>query len=132
MANVNNLREMHVNILGKFCNLGVVTSLNWSKVFLVIEDRKFRVYLSEWDYQNRPDEIMFEAPLDGEFCASPWKRKEYEEVSGHRQDEFCFYLEHVGSVANTKMFKIGTDNIQTAESIMRCIELNTRNRTKSF
>ena len=123
---------MQVNILGKFCNMGVVTSQHWSKVFLVIKDRTFRVYLSEWDYENRPDEAMFEAPLDREFCASPWKRKEYEEVVGHKQAEYCFYLEHIGTLGATKLFKIGTEDIQQAESIMRCIELNTRNRTNSF
>lgn len=125
-------KDMTANILGKFCNLGVVTSLNWSKVFLVIENRTFKVYLSEHDYNHRPEEIMFEAPLDSEFMASPWKRKEYEEVSGHKSDLFCFYIEQDGALTPTKLFKIGTPDMELAEKIMRCIEINTRNRTKSF
>jgi hypothetical protein len=119
-------------ISGKFCNLGVVTDLNWSKVYLVIENRMFKIYLSEHDYKHRPDEVMFETPLDGDFRASPWKRKEYEEVSGHKTDFFCFYVEQDGLISPTKLFKIGTGDMELAERIMRCIELNTRNRTQSF
>jgi hypothetical protein len=118
--------------MGKFCNMGVVTDLNWSKVFLVIEGRSFKIYLSEHDYKHRPEEVMFEAPLDSDFRASPWKRKEYEEVSGHKTDFYCFYIEQDGLLGPTKLFKIGTGDMELAERIMRCIECNTRNRTKSF
>ena len=125
-------KELTANICGKFCNMGVVSQLNWSKLFLVIEGRVFKVYFSEHDYMHRPDEVMLEVPLDSEFRASPWKRKEYEEVTGHKQDLYCFYLEQDGALGQTKIFKIGTKDIELAEKIMRCIELNTRNRTQSF
>jgi hypothetical protein len=125
-------KEMTAQILGKFCNLGVVTSINWSKLFLVIENRTFKVYVSEHDYKHRPEEVMFEVPLDHDFRASPWKRKEYEEVAGHKTDLYCFYIEQDGLLGENKLFKIGTPDMELAEKVMRCVETNTRNRTKSF
>lgn len=125
-------KELTAHILGKFCNLGVVTSLNWSKLFLVIEKQMFKVYLSEHDYKHRPEEVLFEVPLDKDFRASPWKRKEYEEVTGHKQDLYCFYIDQDGILGETKLFKIGTPDIELSEKIMRCVEANTRNRTRSF
>jgi hypothetical protein len=124
--------ELTADIMGKFCNLGRVTSFHWSKVYVVIEHRTCKIYLNEDDSRHRPDETLFEAPLDSNFRASPWKRKQYELMPGDKADFYCFYVEHDGIIGQRKLFKIGTPDIELAEKIMRCIEVNTRNRTKSF
>lgn len=125
-------KELTADIMGKFCNLGVVTSFDWSKVHLVIERRMLKVYMNEGDAHHRPEETVFEAPLDSDFRSSPWKRKQYEVGHGEKVDYYCFYVEHDGALSQQRMFKIGTPDMEQAEKIIRCIEQITRNRTKSF
>ena len=122
---------MKADIYGKFCNLGVVTSVQWSKLFMIIENRMFKIYLNEYDAINRPEEAMLEIPLDGDFRASPWKRKEYEEVLNEKREFYCFYIKMDGVITQNKLFKIGTPDMELAEKIMRCVEMNTHNRTRS-
>ena len=121
--------NMTANIAVKECSMGIVTSQHWTKGFMVIKDYMFRFYLSEHSAETTPDEPLFEAPLDKDFKASPWKRKEYSEVSNQTKDFYCFYLTKAGMISSTKLLKIGLEDIELVEKIMRCIENNTKNPT---
>eukprot|EP00388_Colpodella_angusta_P037161 GDKK01040889.1.p1 GENE.GDKK01040889.1~~GDKK01040889.1.p1 ORF type:complete len:128 (+),score=22.24 GDKK01040889.1:95-478(+) len=126
MANHHN---MSADIVGKFCSLGIVTSLQWQKCHIVIKDRFFRVYLSQHAAETNPYDPMLEIPLDKEFRSSAWKRKEYCEVSNEKKDFFCFYIEQDGMLGPSRLFKIGCSDIALVEKIIRCVEANTTNKT---
>jgi hypothetical protein len=121
--------NMTARVATKECSMGVVTGQNWKNVFLVIENGKLRTYLTDFAYEKTPEEFLFEAPLDKDFKASPWKKKEYSEVSNDKRDFYCFYLQQAGMFGNTKLLKIGLDDMETVEKLLRCIEANTKNPT---
>lgn len=108
--------------------MGMVSANHWTKYFLVIADKFFRVYLSEHGADNNPSDTIFEFPLDKSVRSSAWKRKEYHEVTNVKQDFFCFYLEQGGILMASKLFKIGCTDIELVEKIIRCIEFNTSNK----
>ncbi len=113
----------------KTCSMGIVAQQTWTKAFLVIDNGQFRVYLSEHSANTTPDETIFECPLDKDHKASAWKRKEYSEVTNQKKDFFCFYLQQAGMLGMSKLLKIGLEDIELVEKIMRCIEANTHNQT---
>lgn len=125
-AQANN---MTAQIAVKECSMGIVSAQHWTKSFMVIKNGMFRVYLSEHSATATPDDFLFETPLDTDFKASPWKRKEYSEVSNSKKDFYCFYLQKKGMLGMTKILKIGLEDIDLVERIMRCIEANTHNPT---
>jgi len=129
MAQHHNHNNMSADIVGKFCSLGIVTSLQWQKLHIVIKDRWFRVYLSQHAAETNQYDPMLEIPLDKDFRSSAWKRKEYCEVSNEKKDFFCFYIEQDGMLGPSRLFKIGCSDIELVEKIIRCVEANTTNKT---
>lgn len=129
MAHHHNHNNMSADIVGKFCSLGIVTSLQWQKLHIVIKDRWFRVYLSQHAAETNQYDPMLEIPLDKDFRSSAWKRKEYCEVSNEKKDFFCFYIEQDGMLGPSRLFKVGCSDIELVEKIIRCVEANTTNKT---
>lgn len=109
--------------------MGMVSSNDWAKRYLVISDHMFKIYLSDHDAEHNPGNTLFEYKLDKNVFSSAWKRKEYNEVSNVKQDFFCFYLETNGVFSASKLYKIGCTDIELVEKIIRCIEYNTSNKT---
>lgn len=109
--------------------MGVVTGQNWKNVYLVIENGRLRTYLTDFAHENTPDQYLFDAPLDSDHKASPWKKKEYSEVTNEKRDFFCFYLQEKGMFGMSKLIKFGLHDMDLVEKILRCIEANTNNPT---
>jgi hypothetical protein len=127
--NANANANLSVDIVGKFCSLGIVTSLHWQPCHLVIKDRFFRIYNHKFGAENNPTEFLLEVPLDKDFRSSGWKHKEYCEVTNTKKDFYCFYLEQDGMLGASRLFKIGCSEMDLVEKIIRCIEFNTTNKT---
>jgi hypothetical protein len=121
--------EIKAPVVIKFCTMGVVTSPTWQPGHLVVERGYLRIYDSEKGYETHPHEFLFEAPMTKEFNSSAWKRREYAEVSTEKKDFFAFYIETDGFMGKTRLIKIGCDDMDLMERIIRCIEYNTKNLT---
>lgn len=116
---------MTARVKARECTMGFALSTDdWKPRFLVINDGRIRIYLSDHDAENHPDKFLFDAPLDNTFEASNWKRADYHLSASHTIDLYCFYLKQAGMMGMTAMFKIGVEDMEETDKLLRCIQAN--------
>lgn len=113
--------------VGKFCSLGFVVSKTWFSCFVVVVDGVVKIYDSAESYYHSPQNHVLLISLSRNHRASEIKRKNYSEDSTKIVEFYCFYVElENGLFSPTRQFKLGFMNRNTAESISRAINLNSK------
>ena len=126
---VNN--KLRTPVVVKFLSYGMVASGEWTPAFLVISEGTLRIYESEEAAKANPRETVTEIPLDRSHGSSGWKRKTVPE-GGRRYscDYYGFYITKESPwFGRVRELKLGSDNPQVLENIIRCVEANTHNIT---
>ena len=116
--------------VAKFCSMGYVTSKKWFGCYITIIDGLLRLYDDEKTCQENPSNTVLTIPLDQNHATSSWKRKNYSQDPDKVIDFYCFYvIQNKDKFYQTRQLKIGCWNIEFAETLIRAIEFNTKNKT---
>jgi hypothetical protein len=135
---LNDPNELHdprgfikAKVVAKFCSMGFVSSAKWFSAYLIIYDGILKLYDHEDTVKYSPENTVLEIPLDNTRRPSAWKRKNYAQNDGAPTDFYSFYImvEHEW-LGRIRELKIGTHDLRTLETIMRCVEFNTRNNAE--
>lgn len=125
---VNN--KLKTPVVVKFCSYGMVATGEWEPAFLVIGDGTLRIYASEEGAKENPRDTIMEIPLDRSHGSSGWKRKTYPQGRRYSSDYYGFYITKESPwFGRMRELKLGSDNPQVLENIIRCVEANTHNTT---
>jgi hypothetical protein len=120
-------------MLAKFCSMGFVSSSKWFPCYITIYDSILRLYDDEETATRNPSNSVLQIVLDDKRRPSTWKLKNYSKVSGKIINFYTFYIlkdsAALGLLSFKRKLKLGSLDLDVIDQLIRCIELNTQNKS---
>jgi hypothetical protein len=121
------------SMLAKFCSMGSVSSSKWFPCYITIYDSLLRLYDDEETATRNPSNSVLQIVLDSKRRPSTWKLKNYSKVSGKVINFYTFYIlkdsAALGLFSFKRKLKLGSLDLDVIDQLIRCIELNTQNKS---